>query len=221
MLAPAAIPVPAGELLARAIDARGGPIGRLERDSEAVVHVGIPGSWEWRLELAPPARMHFALRTAGEDQHWVSDGENASVILGNTVVSQGPLASSEALSIVRFLAVIQLDALLDPAWFVTREVGAEGAGGDDRRVLAVRGVQEPVAHYRLHFDDRLRLVLAEGPLAIPAIGSGSVRIHFSDFRRVEGYLLSFAARYEQEGALLLEESVVRQRAFAEPPATEP
>ena len=71
-------------------------------------------------------------------------------------------------------------------------------------------------HYRLHFDEQLRLVLAEGPLSIPAIGGGVVRVRFSDFRSVDDRLLPFAARYESDGNPLLEERIVRQRAFAAP-----
>ncbi len=186
---------------------------RIARDSEAVVHAGIPGDWQWQLEFEPPERLHFALQTAGEDQHWIIDGGSSSAVLAGSVVTHEPLATSDVLSIVRFLAVVQLGALLDPERFATRALAPDEASGGDPRVLAVRTLQQPEMHYRLHFDDELRLVLVEGPLAIPAIGGGAVRVRFSDFRIVDDRLLPFAADYEHAGEPLLEERVVRQRAF--------
>ncbi len=209
MVTGCALPV-GRSLLARAIDARGGPIERIERSSEGLVHVGLPGRWQWRLVFEPPERMRFTLVTAGEDQDWVTDGRTASTLLGSTVVSSEPLADSQELSAVRWVAAVHLDALRDPAIFRTRELPPEDV--PEGRFAALEGTttDAPAMRYRLVFDRQLRLVEAEGPLSIPAVGSGRVHAVFSDFRWVDGRRLPFEVRYRLDETPLLEEHVVEQ-----------
>ena len=205
-------------LLERAIDARGGSIERIERSADGIVHVGLPGRWRWRLVFQPPERMRFTLITAGEDQQWVTDGRTASTLLGSTVVSSEPLADSEALSIVRWVAVVHLDALRDPALFRTRELAHEELPEGRAAGLLVETVTGPALGYRLLFDRQLRLVEVFGPLTVPAIASGRVHAELSDFRQVDGRWLPFRVRYGLDGTPFLEEQVTEQHVL---PAVSP
>jgi hypothetical protein len=202
---------PARSLLERAIEARGGPIPRIERASEATVYQGVPGHWRWRIAFEPPETMRFTLETSGEEQHWVTDGRAASTYFGDRLVASEPLAGSEPFTIVRWAALLHLDALRDPARFSVRELASHELPEGRASGLEVEAVAGPAARYRLFFDSALRPVEADGPLSIPAVGSGRAHALFSDFRRTGGRLLPFHASYTLDGEPLLEERVVDLR----------
>jgi hypothetical protein len=202
---------PARSLLERAIEARGGPISRIERASEATVYQGVPGRWRWRIAFEPPETMHFTLETSGEEQHWITDGRTASTRLGEQLVSTEPLPGSEAFTIVRWAAVLHLDALRDVGRFSVRELPSHELPEGRESGLEAETLAEPKARYRLFFDSALRLVEVDGPLSIPVVGSGTAHARFSDFRRAGDRLLPFHAIYTLDGEPLLEERIVELR----------
>jgi hypothetical protein len=207
-LAACAALAPPRDLVAAAIRARGGPLASFARESEADVHYGFPGLWRWRIEFRAPDRMRFTLHTDAEDQHWVSDGRSARVYLGSALVSSEPLEGSCVATVARWIALIHLDVLADPARFRWRELSRAELPADAARGLIARCPAGGADEYRLLFDGALRLVAAEGPISIPGIGEGRFRARFSDFRRVQGFLLPFAATYTFDGEPFFDERVL-------------
>jgi hypothetical protein len=194
-------------LVDRAIAARGGPLAGITREVRAEVHEGIPGDWTWELAYRAPRDVRWTLHTWGEEQSYVLEGGRASYTLGSARLPVPPEAMTSLATQSRWLAVTSLDVLREPALAAWTELPREGlpagvASGLEARLL------DGGPPYRLYFDDADRLVLAEGEIALPPIGSGHLRVRYRDFRETDGHSLPRRAIYELDGRPLLEEKVL-------------
>jgi hypothetical protein len=178
--------------LARAIQARGGPLTGIVREVEAQVARGVPGTWRWRSVFRVPDLYAWTIYTAAEPNHVLFDGATVRTYVGDRLVATEAAATAALPTHARFTAVMSLDALLLPGVRVVPLAPGELPAG------AVSGLVALFAdgsRYRLGFDAALRLVSLDGPVALPPVGTGLLEARFSDFRRVRGLLLSHATAY--------------------------
>lgn len=199
---------PAADLVARAIRARGGPLPAFTREAEARVFGELAGVWTWRIALLGPARLRLTLVTSGEDQHWECDGREARTYLGTALVSREALEQSPVASLARWTELVHLDALADESRFAWTEMPAPNLPAGAAHGLVARCVATDCGTYRIFFDEKLRLVAAEGPLEIPTLEDADVQARFRDFRTRDGLELPFEVQYDTEGARFLDERVV-------------
>ena len=75
------------------------------------------------------------------------------------------------------------------------------------RALRASFAGEAAHALRLGFDADLRLLFADGTVAVPGLGSGPIEARYGDYRRVGGRWLPFEIRYRFRGAPLLDERV--------------
>jgi outer membrane lipoprotein-sorting protein len=211
---------PAPDLVAAAIEARGGPLEGFTRRSELDVHYGFPGSWSWELMFLRPDRFRLTLHTTGEDQSFASDGKTLRTYLGSAPVGEEPAHGACTTSLARWLAVVTLDELSGPA-FHWRELARDQLPKGAARGLEVRCAAQPESRYRLFVDRALRLVAVSGPITLPVLGDGRLEARFSDFRSVGGLRLAFRIDYELDGQPFLEESVVAYERAAGLAAADP
>ena len=190
-------------MLDAALAARGAALPHFTRDSELRVHEGFQGVWHWQLGFALPERLHVVLKTAAEDQTLISDGERVRSFVGGALISEDPASGSDVAALARFVALVNLDVLADTERVEWQELAP--------RSLSARFRAHPDESLRLSFDTEMRLALAEGPAAIPGLGTGFLRARFDDYRRVAGRWLPFEVRYEFRGAPLLDERVSEWR----------
>jgi hypothetical protein len=193
-------------LVTRAIRARGGPVESFVRESEARVHVGFPGDWRWRTAFLFPDRYAWTIFTAGEPDDYLFDGTVARAFVAGRPVAEEAGVTSALRTHARFVAVTNLDALLLPGVHVAplpREELPAGAVEGLAVVLADDGSQ-----YRLAFDARTLLVQAEGPLALPPLGSDRVVVRFDDYRPTGGRLIAHRMEYTFAGKPLASEDAL-------------
>ena len=198
----------ARSLVDRAIAARGGPLAGVTREVRAQVHEGIPGEWTWELAYRAPRDVRWTLHTWGDEQSYVLEGGRASYILGSARLAVPPEAQTSLDTQSRWLAVTSLDVLREPSIASWNELSRDQLPTGVAHGLEARLV-EGGAPYRLFFDTDDRLVLAEGEVALPPIGSGHLRVRYQDFSETDGHWLPRRAMYELDGRPLLEEEVLR------------
>lgn len=203
----------------RALRARGGPIGGWTREADVRVYYGIPGLWRWQMAWAPPLRFRLSILTAGDDQHYVVDGEQVRSFVGDTLVTRGAAAGSGFETCARWMSLLSLDVLADASRVAWRALPRELLPDDARHAIAARFLDAP-EETLLFFDGDWRLVRAEGAIAIPGVGRGAVRARFGDFRDVAGYVVPFSSRYDWNGEPFFDERVTGFVPGARPPALE-
>jgi hypothetical protein len=189
-------------LLERAIRARG-PLAGVVRTAEATVVAGFPGTFRWRSAYHLPDRWAWTLFTGGEPNHYAFDGRVARAFVGRREVAADAGPDAALRSHARLMTVVHLDALRLPGVVVAPLPPGELPPGATAGLAVV--LPDDGARYRLGFDADLLLVSADGPIALPPFGTGSVSIRFTDFRLVAGRRLHFHARYTFRDAPLAEE----------------
>ena len=189
MLLAACAPRP---LLDRAIRARGGPLETVVRDVEADVRAGFRATWRWRTVFMLPDRYAWTIVTADEPYHYLFDGTTVRAFIGPHEVSSDTDPAAPLRSHARFTAVTNLDALRLPGVTLASLAATELPPGS---VEGMAVVLADGARYRLGFDAQARLVFAAGPIALPPLASGELRMRYADFRRSGGRLLPFAVSY--------------------------
>jgi hypothetical protein len=194
-----------GSPIERAIRARGGPLRSVIREVEVDVMVAFPGRWRARTAFMVPDRYALTVFTTGEPDHYLYDGRAAHTFIGTREISVDTEAGAPLASQARFIAVVNLDALLAPgvelAPLPDAELPADATSG------LVIGFRDG-ARYRLGFDRRGLVVWAAGPLDLPPIGRGEVSARYDDFRRVGGLLVPFRTEYRLGTRRLAEERVL-------------
>lgn len=203
-----ALLAPPGDLVSAALAARGGPLPGFRRESALRVIEGFPGAWRWEIAFHVPEQLRVTLHTDAEDQMLSSDGTVVRTWVGGAQVSEEPAAGSGARSLARFVALSNLDALADAERVAWQELDAAQRPAGASRALRAHFRDAPLASSRLGFDERLRLVFADGPVSIPGLGDGTLEARYGDYRRVGRWWLPFAIDYRFRGAPLLEERVV-------------
>jgi hypothetical protein len=202
-LASACAPRP---LVARAIRARGGPLHGLVRWVDAEVYAGFPGTWRWRAAFLVPDHYAWTILTTREPDHNLFDGTVVRAFVGDLEVAADADATAPLRTHARFTAVAALDALLQPGV----QVAPAAADRVPPGAVAALDVHFPDdgSRYLLGFDRRDLLVSAEGPLALPPLGRGTVSARFADFRRTGTWLLPWTTDYAFDGAPLATERTV-------------
>lgn len=206
--------LPARDLAAAALAARGGASDGLARDADLTVHQGFPGVWQWQLAWGAQGRLRLVLRTDAEPQTLALDGERVATWLGNAQVSVLPAADSPVAALLRMAALSALDPLADPQLTAWQELPSAALLSGETRALRAHFRTAPEHAFVLAFDASLRLVRIAGSASIPGLGEGPIEARFRDYRRAEGLWLPFAIDYRFRGAPLLEERVLRWRADA-------
>jgi hypothetical protein len=203
-------------LVARAIQARGGPLHGLVQDIEADVRVGFPGTWRWRTAFLAPNRYAWTIVTTAEPNHYVFDGRTVRAFVGSAAVAVDADAEAPLRTHARLRAVMNLDAVLAPGVQVAplpaSELSAGVAAG-----LVVRF--DDGTRYRLGFDAQTRLVRVEGPVALPPLASGDAVVTLGDFRSTAGFVLAYRAEYAFRGEPLAVERTLA--ACPDPPGLTP
>ncbi len=194
-----------GPLLERAIVARGGPVTSIVRQVQADVHAGFPGTWRFRMALLAPDKYAWTIYTSGQPDHYLFDGTAARTFVNGQEVAALTPDAAPLRSHARFMAVTNLDVLLQPGMDVAPLDDADVPSGASQG-LQVRFADDG-ARYRLGFDTAGRLVTAIGPLDLPPYASGDVTARFDDFRPVGGRVLPHRVHYELRGAPLADETL--------------
>lgn len=178
------------------------------------MYSGFPGRWTWELAWRRPDVFRLTLRTTGEDQTFLSDGETIRTFLGNRLVTEEPAKGACDPSVALWVAVAGLDAL-EASPFAWRELPAAALpAGAARGAEATCGARAEV-RYRLLFDGALRLVELSGPVDVPVLGPAHLVARFADFRREDGYRLPHRIGYRRDGERFLDETVTRWRPGAD------
>lgn len=198
---------PPADLASGAVAARGGPLSRFERSSALDVHAGFPGAWQWQIGFEAPERLRLTLETSAETQTLVSDGVWLRTYVGDALVSQEPARGRPEAALVAFVALANLDGLLDPERVRVEPLEPPTLPGGIAQALRAQLLDGSAAVFSLGFDARSRLVWLAGPAAVPGLGEGVLEARFEEFRRVERYTLPFAIHYRFRGAPLLDERV--------------
>jgi hypothetical protein len=195
------------DLPSAALAARGGFLTRFARSSDLQVYAGFQGAWQWELGFEVPERLRLTLETSAETQTLVSDGTWLRTYVGSALVSQEPARGSSVASLVAFVALSNLDVLLDPARARAEPLDAHALPTSAVQGLHVRLLDGSGAAFSLGFDPQPRLVWLAGPVSVPGLGEGWLEARFEDFRSVGRYELPFAIHYRFRGAPLLDERV--------------
>jgi hypothetical protein len=197
---------PPADLASAAVAARGGPLSRFERSSALDVHAGFPGAWQWQIGFEAPERLRLTIETSAETQTLVSDGAWLRTYVGDALVSQEPARGRPEAALVAFVALANLDWVLDPERVRVEPLDPHTLPAGTQ---ALRGqlLDGSAAVFSFGFDARSQLVWLAGPAAVPGLGEGVLEARFEDFRRVERYTLPFAIHYCFRGAPLLDERV--------------
>lgn len=190
-------------LLGRAIRARGGPLPALTRSVEATVTAEYPGTWTAVTTFQRPERIAWSIDTRGQANHYLFDGEVVRAFIGAGLVATDAGPEAPLRRYARFTAVTLLDALERPDATV-EELAPAAVPPGAVAALAVRFADRP-ERFVLGFDDADRLVSVEGPLDLPGLGLAPVRAEFSEFARVDGWLLPRRVRYLVGGRVLIDE----------------
>lgn len=194
-------------LLERAIAARGGALQSLSRVSSADVYRGFPGDWSWRFDYGVPDRLRWTIETYGEEQSVSFDGRQVRYFLGSAALPEVPAALGDFGSIVRWTAVTTLDALADDPRARVRELPASQRPAGAAAALEIS--YDDGARYVLSFDDRDRLVAAEGPIAVPTVAAGRMHATYTGFAPTGGYELPATCTYTVDGEPFFRETVLR------------
>src|SRR5262245_38450548 len=105
---------PRGDIVDRAIAARGGPLPGLVRESDVQVLKGFPGAWQWQTVWGPPERYAWSIVTNDLPHQYLFDGTVVRAFIGEGLVSQGADAAAGLRTHARFVAVSHLDVLRLP-----------------------------------------------------------------------------------------------------------
>lgn len=174
------------------------------------MYYGFPGLWHWEIAYRAPERFRLSLRTTGETQHYVFDGEQLDSWLGETLLaSDGGRDAAAHRSIGRWLAVSSGAALEDPSRVRVEVAGDAELGGDDLAHRIALRFRDAGDRYLLGFDAAGRLRAAAGPIEIPGIGAGRLTARFDDFRKIAGHPVAFAASYRLNDEPFYDERVLR------------
>lgn len=171
------------------------------------MYQAIPGDWRWEMAYRVPDLYRWTIHTYGEDEVYTYDGDASRAFVGGRPVAIERATAASVRTHARWMAVTALDVLVergDVRWSELRRDELPPGAARGLRARYVDGAED----YLLLFDEALRLVAAEGPLAIPPLGSGRLRASYSDFRPVRGYELPFAGRYTFHGEPLFDERVL-------------
>jgi len=190
-------------LLERAIRARGGPLHSLVREAEADVKLAFPGTWPYRTAFLAPDAYAWVIYTLAQPDSYLFDGTTTRAFVGTDLVSVDASPTAALRTHARFTAVASLDALLLPGARVAALATADLPDGAATG-LAV-ALADDGARYRLGFDAKDRLVVVEGPLALPPLGAGTVTARYDDFRRARGFVLPFHTAYAFAGRPIADE----------------
>jgi hypothetical protein len=203
--------------IAAAIRARGGPLAGIVREVETDVRAGVPGTWTWRTVFRVPDLYAWTVYTVAEPNHVIFDGSTVRTYVADRVVATETGTTSPLRTHARLTAVMYLDALLLPGVAVAPLASGDVPAGAASGVEAVFG--DDGSRYRLGFDRNMQLVALDGPLALPPIGTGSMRMRFSDFRRVERWILPYMTAYTFRDVPIATERTVS--ACPDPPGLDP
>jgi hypothetical protein len=191
-------------LLERAIRARGGALHSIARAAAADVQAPFAaGRWTWRTLFQQPDRYAWSIDTLGEPNHYFFDGDVTRLFIGHREISAGTGWNPPLRSIARYVAVVNLDALLLPAAQVAPLPSAELPPSVADGLLVT--FADDGARYRIGFDARTLLVWVAGPVALPPLGEGELVARYADFRPAHGLTLPFRTTYTFRGDALAEE----------------
>jgi len=209
MMLVAALPILTGctprPLLERAIKARGGPLAGLVLSAETRVYAGVPGTWHYTRAFLAPDRYGWKIVTAADPICHLFDGTVVRCFIGAQEVSCDPSPRAPLRSHARWTAVVNLDALQASDLTLTALAAVDLPAGVHEGLLATFA---DGTEYRLGFDNRARLVWAQGPLDLSPVVKGDVTARFADHRRAGGLLLPFATSYSFGGSLLADEKIL-------------
>jgi hypothetical protein len=198
---------PPADLASAAVAARGGSLDRFARSSDLEVYAGFQGAWQWQVGFEAPDHLRLAIETAAETQILESDGTWLRTYVGSALVSQEPARGSSVAALVAFVALSNLDVLLDPQRVRVEPLDAHTLPAGIAQGLRARLLDGSGALFALGFDAQSRLVWLAGPASLPGLGEGWLEARFDDVRRVGRYALPFAIHYRFRGAPLLDERV--------------
>ncbi len=173
------------------------------RDVEATVHAGFPGVWRWRTAFAAPERYAWAVETNVGFNHYLFDGTTGRIFVGERLVATEAAAATALRSHARFTAVAHLDVLRLPAVTVTPLAPSDVPAGAAAGLAVV--YPDTGDRYTLGLDADARVVVAEGPVALPPYGGGRLVAAFDDFRPVRGFVLPHRTTYTFRAAPLADE----------------
>jgi hypothetical protein len=192
-----------GDLVARAIRARGGPLRALVRNAEADVQATFAaGRWTWRTAFVAPDRFAWTIDTTGEPHHYLFDGIAVRAFIGRRQVAVDTAPTAPVRTLARFMAVANLDVLLLPGARVEPLPDGERPPGATAGLAVVLA---DGARYRLGLDGEMRVVSTAGPVELPTLGAGELVARYGDFRRVHGFVLPFRTTYAFDGQALADE----------------
>jgi hypothetical protein len=121
-------------------------------------------------------------------------------------VSAGTEQGAPLRSHARFMAVLNLDALLLPGVRIVPLPPAERPPGTAQALVVV--LPEQADPYHLGFDEDDRLVSVSGPFDLTPIGQGRLVARLTDFRRAGGLVLPFRTEYRFGEVPLADERVL-------------
>jgi hypothetical protein len=203
-------------LIARAIEARGGPLTGLVTRNEARVAAGAPGIWEYTRAFLRPDRYAWTIQTSGEPLCHLFDGTLVRSFIGTAEVSIDGSPTAPLRSHARWTAVVNLDALQAPDVRLAPLPGSDRPPGVHEGLIATF---PDGAEYRLGFDDRTLLVWARGTLDLFPFGYGLVTARFGERQPAGSLLLPRVADYWLDELPIAAETVLA--ACVDPPALTP
>ncbi|HXJ36216.1 MAG TPA: hypothetical protein VMS22_19460 [Candidatus Eisenbacteria bacterium] len=194
-------------LLARAIEARGGPLPAVVRVVDVDVERGFPGAWRWQTIFSIPDRYAWSLTTADQPDHYLFDGRVVRAFIGDALVSEDGSPTAPLRSQARFAAVANLDILLLPGVQVADIASPMLQPGTAAGIAVV--FPDTGDRYAVYFDAAALAVRVEGPADFSPFAKGILVATYDDFRTVQSFRLPHRTRYELEGHSLATEQAVR------------
>jgi hypothetical protein len=175
----------------------------LVRESEAVVSLGFPGTWRWRMVIAGPDRYAWTVYTTGEPTHYLFDGAVVRSYVGGALTSEDASPAAPLRSHARFMALTRLGGLDAPG------VGVRDLPASHRPPGSARALEAAFAdtgdRYVVALDDAGRVRSVEGPVTLPPFGRPVLRATLADYRTVDGTPLPQRTSWTLDGAPLADE----------------
>jgi hypothetical protein len=192
-------------VLHEAIRVRGGPLSSFIRLVEARVYLAFPGVWRLESSFLAPDYYRWTVFTTDEPHHYIWDGEEMDSYVGSALVARDASPAAPLRSHARWVAVTNLDALLDLRWAERMSCAAQRVGSDV--VLDIILIDDG-SRYSLRFDRRRRLTRAEGPAALPPLAAMRIDAEYRDFRVVGGRRVACSVSYRADGERLMDERLL-------------
>jgi hypothetical protein len=192
-------------VLHEAIRTRGGPLSGFIRLVEARVHLAFPGVWRLESSFLVPDYYRWTVFTTDEPDHYIWDGKQMESYVGTALVARDASPDAPLRSHARWVAVTNLDALLDPRWAERISCAGHRVGTD---VVLDIVFADDGSRYSLRFDQGRRLSRAEGPAALPPLAAVRINAEYRDFRVVGGRLVARSVSYRVDGKRLMDERLL-------------